>query len=94
MRCDPASFRWWTTIIALILEGVTVVGGRAMGDVREDRTAGPPRVFTHEYRQRLDPRLRRLQPAVRVSNPERVATGSSGALKTDVVSMTAAARTQ
>jgi hypothetical protein len=42
MRCDPASFRWWTTIIALILEGVTVVGGRAMGDVREDRTAGLP----------------------------------------------------
>src|SRR6476620_1842812 len=36
---------------------------------------------------------RRLQPAVRRSNPERVATGSSGALRTDVVSRTAAART-
>ena len=96
MRCDPDSFRWWTTIIALILEGVTAVDDRAMGDVTEGRTARPPRVFTDEHPQRLDPRRRRrrVQPAVRVSNPECVATGSSGALKTDVVSRTAAARTQ
>ena len=60
------------------------------------RTARPPRVLTDEHRQRHDPRRchRRLQPAVRLSNPERVATGSSGALRTDVVSRTAAARTQ
>ena len=37
---------------------------------------------------------RRLQPAVRMSNPERVATGFSGALKTDVESRTPTARTQ
>src|SRR5262249_41573760 len=62
----------------------------------EGRTAGSTRIFTGERRQRLDPRQRRrrVQPTVRLSNAERVATGSSGALRTDVVSKTAAARTQ
>src|SRR5262249_5802660 len=63
-------------------------------DLTEGRTARPPRVLTDEHRQHLDPRRRRLQPAVRLSNPKRVATGSSGAFKTDVVRKTAAARTQ
>jgi hypothetical protein len=42
MRCDRDSFRWWTTIITLILEGITAVDGRAICDLLEGRTARPP----------------------------------------------------
>jgi hypothetical protein len=45
MRRDRGSLRRWTTIITLILEGVTAVDGRAMGDVTEGGTARPLRVL-------------------------------------------------
>lgn len=95
MRCDREPFRWHTTIITLIVDEITSVDHQSMQDVPGGASCSP-RIFTELHPRRLDlfGGRRLLQPTVRLSNPERTATGSSGALKTDVVSRTAAARTK
>jgi hypothetical protein len=42
MRCDRESFRWRTTIITLIVAGVTSVDSRSMDDVSGAEPLAPP----------------------------------------------------
>ena len=65
MRCDREPFRWRTTIITLIVDGVTSVDSRSMDDV----SGGPSRARPPESSRTYIGDVSTLGEAVAAFNP-------------------------